>query len=58
LPEAPEGDGWQLILDTREEQLSPEPRLLEGGQSFEMEARSLALFILPRKKEAVKGNSG
>jgi isoamylase len=58
LPEAPEGDGWLLILDTREEQLSQEPRLLEGGQSYELEARSLALFLLPRKKEAVKGNSG
>ena len=58
LPEALEGNGWLLILDTREEQLSQEPRLLEGGQSYELEARSLALFLLPRKKEAVKGNSG
>jgi isoamylase len=58
LPEVPEGDAWQLVLDTREVQLRQEPILLEGGQSFELEARSLALFVLPRKKEAVKGNSG
>jgi isoamylase len=48
LPGVPkERGGWELVLDTRETAASQEKRLVAGGASFELEARSLALFRLP-----------
>jgi isoamylase len=53
LPEVPEGDSWRLVFDTREAALASEETVFEGGSSYEMEARSTALLVLPRKKYEV-----
>jgi glycogen operon protein len=39
---------WELILDTRETTGQRRHRLLRGGEPYELEARSLALFCLQR----------
>ncbi|MEW6441885.1 MAG: glycogen debranching protein GlgX [bacterium] len=39
---------WELLLDTREAQGTRKQFLLRGGEPYEMEARSLALFRLQR----------
>ena len=39
---------WELVLDTREATGQRHYRLLRGGEPYELEARSLALFCLQR----------
>jgi glycogen operon protein len=39
---------WELVLDTREATGQRRSRLLRGGEPYELEARSLALFCLQR----------
>jgi isoamylase len=39
---------WELVLDTRETTGQRRYRLLRGGEPYELEARSLALFSLQR----------
>jgi isoamylase len=36
---------WQEVLDTREVEPPRRPRVLHGGQSYDMESRSLAVFV-------------
>ena len=53
LPEVPEGDSWRLLFDTREAEIPSEDRVFAGGSTYEMEARSTAFLVLPRKKDEI-----
>ncbi len=53
LPEVPEGDSWDLVLDTRDATVPSEDPVFAGGSSYELVARSTALLVLPRKKDEV-----
>jgi glycogen operon protein len=44
LPAHKSGVRWELLLDTRETEVSRRGRALRGGQTCDMEARSLAAF--------------
>jgi len=46
LPNNRAGLRWELVLDTREPTLRREHRLMGDSESYELEARSLALFVL------------
>ena len=46
LPTHKSGVRWEPLLDTREAEISRRGRALRGGQTYDMEARSLAVFRL------------
>jgi glycogen operon protein len=49
LPEAPEGDGWQLLIDTNTPDAEGD-KIFEVGHSYEVTGRSLLLFLMQRKE--------
>jgi glycogen operon protein len=54
LPAHKPGLRWELILDTRDPLPKPRIQLVRGGRSYDLEARSLALFRLQREEEVEK----
>ncbi|MGH7830989.1 MAG: glycogen debranching protein GlgX, partial [Candidatus Binatia bacterium] len=48
---------WDLLLDSREAAGKSRDIVMRGGETFELEGRSLALFRLQGAKEAGNGNS-
>jgi glycogen operon protein len=54
LPEVAEGDDWRLVFDTRNAEIPAEDPTFAGNSTYELEGRSTALFILPRRKEEIK----
>jgi glycogen operon protein len=48
LPEGGDHGRWVLVLDTRTAQPPAQPMRFHAGNAYEMEARSLALFRIPR----------
>jgi isoamylase len=49
LPRQTSQEPWQVVVDTREETGKREHPPIPGGESYELEARSLALLRLPRE---------
>jgi glycogen operon protein len=49
---------WELILDTREAAVRQRHHLVRGGRPYELEARSLALFSFPYKKDTSEEDEG
>ncbi|MBI1998319.1 MAG: glycogen debranching protein GlgX [Deltaproteobacteria bacterium] len=48
---------WRVALDTKEPAVSRGQRQMRGGETYELEARSLVLLLLPRNGEA-EGREG
>ena len=48
LPEAPEGTGWALHIDTNQPDLSGEPAFAPGDR-YDVTARSVLMFVMGRE---------
>jgi glycogen operon protein len=57
LPAHRRGVRWELVLDTRAASGGRHHRLLRGGEAYELEARSVALFRLQRGGESPEWTS-
>ena len=51
LPAHRRGVRWELVLDTRAASLRGHPVLIRGGRAYDLEARSMAVFRLPREDQ-------
>jgi glycogen operon protein len=51
LPEAPEGDGWYLLIDTNIPDNKTD-EMFDVGHTYEVTSRSLLLFLMQRKDVA------
>ena len=51
LPEAPDGVGWQLLVDTHQPTLAETPSF-EPGHVYEVTGRSVLLFLMQRAGQA------
>ncbi len=51
LPAHRPGVRWQLLMDTREARSKKRSASIRGGRPYELEARSLALFLVPYESE-------
>ena len=47
LPEAPDGTGWSLLIDTNQPELADEP-VFEPGAQYQVTGRSVLLFLMQR----------
>ena len=45
LPQAPDGKGWSLLIDTNQPTLSDEPAF-QSGNVYEVTGRSVLLFLM------------
>ncbi len=51
LPAHRRGVRWELVLDRRAASLRGHPVLIRGGRAYDLEARSMAVFRLPREDQ-------
>ena len=45
LPQSPGGAGWKILIDTSQSE-TPEPKVFQIGDEYEVTSRSLLLFVL------------